>query len=46
MMNDDSGPQICVVLLTIHHVLVLHDEEWIIIKVAKVLDVGPSFHEN
>lgn len=46
MMNDDSGGQICVVLLTIHLVLVLHDEEWIIVEVTKELDVRPSFHEN
>ena len=46
MMNDDSGRQIRVTLLTIHLVLVLHDEEWIIIEVTKELDVGSSFHEN
>lgn len=46
MMNDASGPQICEVLLTIHLVLVLHDEEWIIIDVTKELDVGSNFHEN
>ena len=46
MMNDDSGHQTCVVLLTIHLVLVLHDEKWIIIEITKELDVGPSFHEN
>ena len=33
------------VLLTIHLVLVLHDEEWIIIEVTKELDVGPNFHD-
>jgi hypothetical protein len=41
MMNDASEPQICV-LLTIHLVLVLHDEEWIIIEVTEELDVRSS----
>ena len=43
MMNDASRHQICVLLLTIHLVLVLHDKEWIIIDVTKELDIGPSF---
>ena len=43
---NDSGPQICVVLLTIQLVLVLHDEEWVIVDVTKELDVGSRFHEN
>ena len=46
MMNDASGPDICAVPLTIHLVLVLHDEEWIIIEVTEELDIGSNFHEN
>ena len=34
------------VLLTIHLVLILHDEEWVIIEVTKELDARPSFHEH
>lgn len=45
MMNESSDARYTV-LLTIHLVLVLHDEEWVIIEVTKELDVGSSFHKH
>ena len=43
-MNEDSNVKFAV-QLTIHLILVLHDEEWIIIEITKELDVRSSFHE-
>ena len=44
-MNEGSGARFAP-LLAIHLVLVLHNEERVIIKVTKELDVGPGCHEH